>query len=181
MATPWYFRLFYIPILYTGISFLLAVIIRAKRMKEPELTKPMKIFQMISFVGFCVLLWFVPFRINLASWIGIGIVVFGLIIFALGYVAMRDHPEKKKRVVDWGIYSISRHSHILAGVITTLGVIVMGWNLKSPVYIILWIYFVLDVAVAHFAILYEEKVNIEKFGKEYEEYMKKVPRYFLIK
>jgi protein-S-isoprenylcysteine O-methyltransferase Ste14 len=63
------------------------------------------------------------------------------------------------------------------GIITNLGVIVMGWNLKSIIYIILWVYLVIDVLFSHFYVLMEEKRNIEKFGQEYEDYMNKTPRY----
>jgi protein-S-isoprenylcysteine O-methyltransferase Ste14 len=126
-------------------------------------------------------MWFIPFSINLAFWVGICIIVFGHVVFALGYSAMREYPEKKKVVVDWGIYKISRHSHVLAGKITTLGAIVMGWNFNSTMYIVLWVYFVLDIIVSHFAILSEEEINIQQFGQEYEDYMKRVPRYLLMK
>ncbi len=181
MEEAWYFRLFYMPILAFIISWLLYGIIRAKRMSGPGPSKPWLIGSMISLIVFIVLLWFVPFSINLAFWIGLGIIVFGEVVFALGYSAMREYPERKQAVVDWGIYKVSRHSHVLAGIITTLGVIVMGWNLGSTIYIILWVYLVLDIIMTHFAVLSEEKINIEKFGQEYEDYMKSVPMYFLIK
>lgn len=128
-----------------------------------------------------ILTWFVTFSINLAFWIGVAIIIFGEVVFALGYIAMREHPEKKKTVVDWGIYKVSRHSHVLAGVICLLGTIVVGWNPSSLMYIVLWVYFVLYVILSHFGVLNEEKLNIERFGQEYEHYMKRVPRYFLIK
>jgi protein-S-isoprenylcysteine O-methyltransferase Ste14 len=177
MDTAWYFRLFYLPILTFIISLLLSMMIKAKRMGFPEGGKTWMIGNMTSLIVFLVLLWFVPFSINLAFWIGIDIIVFGEVVFALGYLAMREHPEKKQTVVDWGIYKVSRHSHALAGIITNLGVIVMGWNLKSIIYIILWAYLVLDVIFTHFYVLMEEKRNIEKFGQEYEGYMNKTPRY----
>ena len=179
--TPWYFRLFYIPILNIIISTLLFKIIKAKRMTSGGPSKPMIIVYFVSLIGGCILMWFVPFRVNLAFWIGTCIIVFGHAVFALGYSAMREHSEKKKAVVDWGIYKVSRHSHILAGMITLLGTIVMGWNLKSIVYITLWVYFVLYIIMGHLGILSEEKINIEKFGQEYKDYMKKVPRYFVIR
>ncbi|HEY92270.1 MAG TPA: DUF1295 domain-containing protein [Dehalococcoidia bacterium] len=124
--------------------------------------------------------WFVTFSINLAFWIGLGIIIFGEVVYTLGYIAMREHPEKKQVVVDWGIYKVSRHSHILAGIICLLGVIVMGWNTASVMYLILWVYFVLYVALNHYGALNEEKLNIERFGQEYVDYMTKVPRYFLL-
>ena len=181
METVWYFKLFYIPILSMIISFFLGWVIKAKRMGGPEGGKPWMIGSLISFIVFIILLWFVSFSINLAFWIGLGIIVLGQVVFGLSCSAMREHPEKKQAAVDWGIYRVTRHPHVLAGMITVLGAIVMGWNTASVMYLILWVYFVLDVIMSHFYILMEEKRNVEKFGQEYEDYMKNVPRYFLIK
>jgi len=179
--TPWYFRLFYIPVLNFVISFALFGIIKAKRMTSGGPSKPFVIVYMLMLIGFCVLMWFIPFKINLAFWIGISIIVFGQVVFALGYSAMREHLEQKKAVVDWGIYKISRHSHVLAGIITDLGAIIMGWNLESTIYPVLWVYFALDIIISHLGVLSEEKINMEKFGQEYKDYIKRVPRYFLIR
>ena len=181
METAWYFKLFYVHILWFIISWLLFAIIRAKRMSGPGPSKSLVLAFWTSLIVGWALMWFATFNINLAFWIGLGIIVFGEVVFALGYLAMREHPEKKKTVVDWGIYKVSRHSHVLAGIICLLGVIVMGWTTASVIYIILWVYFVLYVIMSHFGVLNEEKKNIERFGQEYEDYMKRVPRYFLIK
>lgn len=67
------------------------------------------------------MLWFIPFKINLAFWIGISIIVFGEVTFIPGFLAMREYPEKKQTVIDWGIYKVSRNCHVLAGIITNLG------------------------------------------------------------
>lgn len=176
MGTAWYFRLVYVHILGFVISWLLFGIIRAKRMSPPT-GKSWVIVVWIGIIAGWVLMWFVPFTINLAFWIGLGIVVFGEVVYALGCIAMREHPEKKKLVVDWGIYRVSRHSHVLAGIICLLGVIVMGWNIAASIYLVLWGYFVLYVIVSHLYVLNEEKVNIEKFGQEYQDYMNRIPRY----
>ena len=149
-------------------------------MSGPGSSKSWVIAFWISFIVGWVLTWFVTFSINLAFWIGLGIIVFGEVVYALGYSAMREHPEKKT-VVDWGIYKISRHSHVLAGIICLLGTIVMGWNTASIIYIILWVYFDLHVIMSHFGVLNEEKSNMKRFGREYVDYMKRVPRFFLIK
>ena len=145
---------------------------------------PSKSWAMIYLTGVItgwVLMWFVPFTIDLAFWIGIFIIILGQVVYASGYIAMREHPEKNKAVVDWGIYKVSRHSHILAGIICLLGAIVMGWNTASFMYIILWVYFIVYVIAGHFGVLNEERKDIELFGREYENYMKRVPRYFLRK
>ena len=181
METEWYFRLFYVHILWFIISWLLFGIIRAKRMSGPGPGKPLMLVYFVNLIGGWVLMWFVTFSINLAFWVGVGIIILGEVVFALGYIAMREHPEKKQAVVDWGIYRVSRHSHVLAAMICLLGVIVMGWNPTSVIYIILGVYFVLYVILGHFSVLNEEKRNIERFGQEYGDYMKRVPRYFLIK
>lgn len=176
IETPWYFRLLYVNILSFVISFLLSVVIGAKRMGAPE-PKSRVIVSLMFFIVGCVLMWFTPFSIDLAFWIGLCIIVFGEVVFALGFIAMREYPEKKKAVVDWGIYKVSRHSHIIAGIICVLGVIVMGWNPASVMYMILWIYFVIFILMNHFYVLGEENVNLEKFGQEYTDYMNETPRY----
>jgi len=176
VETAWYFRLFYVHLLVFVLSWLLAGIIKPKRMGPPTGKSCTIVFWIGIIVGW-VLMWFVPFTINLAFWIGLGIIVFGEVVYVLGYVAMKEHPEKKKIVVDWGIYRVSRHSHVLAGIICLLGVIVMGWNRTSVMYKLLWAYFVSHSIASHFYVLNEEKVNMEKFGQEYVDYMNKTPRY----
>jgi protein-S-isoprenylcysteine O-methyltransferase Ste14 len=181
MGVAWYLRLFYLPILNMIIGFSLAFGLKAKRMGGPEGGKVMMIGSAISMLIFIALGWFNAFSINLAFWIGLAIIVVGHVVFALCCLAMREHPEKKKTVVDWGIFKITRHPHVISGMIMSLGVIVMGWNWGSMMYIILWVYFVFDIGFNHFYILTEEKRNVEKFGQEYLDYMKRVPRYFLVK
>jgi protein-S-isoprenylcysteine O-methyltransferase Ste14 len=179
--TAWYFRLFYVPIVNLIVSMILFKIINAKRVSRVGPDTFWVIVYFAELILWCVLLWFVPFRINPAFWVGVGIIVFGYVVFSLGYSAMRKHPEKKRAVVDWGIYSISRHSHVLAGRITTLGAIVMGLNFNATIYIVLWVYFMVGFIVAHCAVISEEKKIIEAFGKEYVDYMKRMPRYVGIK
>lgn len=178
METAWYFRLFFVHILSFVISWLLYGALRAKRMRAPTGRTWMLVFWIGFIVGW-VLMWFVPFEINAAFWIGLVIITFGEVVYALGFLAMREHPEKKKAVVDWGIYKISRHSHIMAGEICLLGTVIVGWT-ASAIYGVLWIYFVVYAILSHFYVLSEEKANIEKFGKEYEDYMKRTSRYISI-
>ncbi|MCK4580844.1 MAG: DUF1295 domain-containing protein [Dehalococcoidia bacterium] len=181
MATAWYFRLFYLNVLWFLISWLLYFIIGAKRMTGPGPGRSWVMAFWVSLIVGWVLTWFVPFSINPAFWIGIGIIILGQVVFVLGYFAMREHSEKKKAVVDWGIYGVSRHSHVLAGIICLLGVVVAGWNAASNLYAVLWVYFILYVGLSHFGVLNEEKRNVERFGQEYVDYMKRVSRYFLTK
>ena len=174
----WYHRLFYFPIIDLVIATLLFFIIKAKRMTSEGPDIKWHIYYWLRLLLICTFLWFIPFSINLAFWIGLSVILIGYVIYCLSYMAMREHPEKKKVVVDWGIYKFSRHSHYIAGKIVLLGIIILGWNLNSSIYITLWIFYILDMISSHFAILSEEKINIDKFDREYVKYMNKVPRYF---
>lgn len=177
METAWYFRLFFVNIGCFIVSWLLFYIIKAKRMSGPGLSKRLiMMFWLIIIMGW-ILSWFITYSINVPFWLGLGIIIFGFVIYTLGYMAMREHPEKKQAVVDWGIYGISRNSHMLAGMICLLGVVVMAWNPSSILYIVLWVYYVVYVALMHFGVISEEKLNMERFGQEYIEYMERVPRY----
>lgn len=175
METAWYLRLFFVHFLTFIITWVLYGALRAKRMGAPTGRGWMLIFW-IGFIAGWVLMWFVPFKINVAFWIGLAIIVLGEVVYALGFLAMREHSEKKQTVVDWGIYKVSRHSHIMAGEICLLGTVIVGWA-ASAIYGILWAYFVAYLIFCHFYVLSEEKANIKKFGKEYEDYMKRTPRY----
>jgi len=179
MEAAWYFRLFFVYIAQLTVSWLLFILIRAKRMKSSGPGKSMMIFSSLSLITGLVLTWFITYRINAVFWIGLGIIIAGEVLFALGYLAMREHPERKQVVVDWGIYRVSRHSHVLAGIISLLGVVIIGWSPDSILYIFLWVYFILAIVNSHYGVLSEEKLNIERFGQEYVDYMKRVPRYFL--
>jgi protein-S-isoprenylcysteine O-methyltransferase Ste14 len=150
-------------------------------MKGPGPSKLMMIFFLVNLIAGLILTWFITYRINAAFWIGLGIIIIGEVLFALGYFAMREHPERKQVVVDWGVYRVSRHSHVLASIICLLGVVIMGWSPNSLLYIIFWVYFILNLFLSHYGVLNEEKLNIERFGKEYADYIKRTPRYFFFK
>ncbi len=181
METAWYFKLFFPQIIWFLVSWLFYGIIKAKRMSGPGPGRSWVLLFWVMLIAGLALTWFNSFSINPAFWTGISLIIIGEVVFALGYIAMREHPEKKQAVVDWGIYRVSRHSHVLAGIICSLGVVIAGWNPTSIIYIVLWVYFLLHVIISHFSILNEEKSNIKKFGQEYADYMGRVPRYLLIK
>ena len=86
MDIVWYHRLFYIPIILMAFSFFLAFILKAKRMGMPEGGKIWRTFQMIGLIIIIVILWFIPFSINLAFWIGLGIVIFSEVIFFFFFI-----------------------------------------------------------------------------------------------
>ena len=85
---------------------------------------------------------------------------------------MREHPEKKKTVVDWGIYKVSGHFHILAGIICLLGVVIIGRR-ASAMYAILWVYFVAYLIVCHLYILKRGKNKYRKVWQRVRRLYKK--------
>jgi len=64
-------------------------------------------------------------------------------------------------------------------IISSLSFAAMREHPERKQTIVLWVYFVLYAALSHFWVLSEEKINVEKFGRECVDCMEKVPRYFL--
>lgn len=80
----------------------------------------------------------------------------------------------KTPLITTGIYSFIRHPQYLAGMLLGLSFIMITQH---------WL--VLALGVPFIIIFYiagwdEDKFCVKKFGKEYEDYMKKVPRFNLI-
>jgi len=85
--------------------------------------------------------------------------------------------EKREtpHVITKGVFSIVRHPVYLAAILLYLGLIVLTLSLISAG---IWIMIIIFYwAISRF----EEKLLLNKFGKEYEEYMQKVPMLFPIK
>lgn len=74
------------------------------------------------------------------------------------------------KLVDTGIYSVVRHPQFLGGILLSLSLIMITQS---------WIILLLGIPVMimFYLGLYEgDQQGIEKFGRDYEEYMKRVPR-----
>ena len=177
MEAAWYQRLIMVQVTWYIVSWLLFVVVKAERMTSAGPGKAWQIGYKLIFVLGLVWMWFIPFYINTAFWIGCIIIILGEIVLVLGYLAMRKHPEQKRTVVDWGIYKFSRNSHVMAGIICLFGTIIAGWNPESPLYWGLWVYCLVRIIQVHMGVLSEENLNIKRFGQEYIDYMKKTPRY----
>jgi protein-S-isoprenylcysteine O-methyltransferase Ste14 len=92
------------------------------------------------------------------SWKGISI-VFG---------EKRDPPQ----VITKSVFSVVRHPVYLGSILSILGLVITTLSILS---FIIWLIFVIFYI---YVSLHEEKLLISKFGKEYEEYMRKVPMLF---
>jgi len=104
----------------------------------------------------------------------------GIILFALGLAGFiialfnfKNTPSDQP--VARGLYRISRHPQVLMLFIMSIGIcITIGSGLVLLIVIISSLFL-------HSRDLAEEKACLERYGDSYRNYMKLVPRYFLIK
>ncbi|MBW2636570.1 MAG: isoprenylcysteine carboxylmethyltransferase family protein [Deltaproteobacteria bacterium] len=94
-----------------------------------------------------------------------------------GYLAKTSHDiifkeiRKEPSVVDRGVFGRVRHPLYLAAILFYLGMLLFTFS------IIAGIVFIMIIVFYNYIARYEERLLIEKFGEEYEEYMKRVPRW----
>ena len=110
-----------------------------------------------------------------AGWIiwACSVVLGWLPIFVLkrkGGVAKGKSYVHTTSLVKTGIYAIVRHPQYTAGILFSLALILISQN---------WLIAVMGAVVIvllYIDILMTDKYEIEKFGEEYKDYMKRVPR-----
>ena len=118
-------------------------------------------------------------QIAILAYAGVGIFVFSGIVFGmLPTVEFRKKGGVKKgrsyihttKLVDTGIYSIVRHPQYITFIL---------WAIAGMLLFQHWIVIVLGMPViplTYFDLIKADKRLIEKFGDDYKQYMKKVPR-----
>lgn len=110
--------------------------------------------------------------------LGLVLAIFGTVVFFLAIWYMRNNwragipLQDKTNLVTNGIYRISRNPAFLGFGMLYVGICIMYFN---PFLLIATL---LTIALLHNQILMEEKFLIKTFGKEYEQYMRSVSRYF---
>jgi len=124
------------------------------------------------FQGLIILLIFIPIKINMPFF------VIGLAIFSLGYFTYilslvnyaTNNPEKP---VVKGMYKLSRNPQQITTIIMWVGI---GFITSSLLIIAVCI---LQLITIYPTFIAQEKYCIEKYGKEYIDYMKDTPRYLM--
>jgi protein-S-isoprenylcysteine O-methyltransferase Ste14 len=74
-------------------------------------------------------------------------------------------------LVDSGIYRFVRHPQYLAGLLINIGAALITWH---------WLVILLgllSVIMYYWSTFIEEEKNLEKFGDDYRDYQKRVPRF----
>ena len=108
---------------------------------------------------------------------GISITILGVLIITISIIQLGTSarfllPKQKTKLVTSGVYRFSRNPLYIGAYLVFIGLFLL---LPSIIYLIgLFLFFILQ----HFRILQEEQFLKDTFGVEYENYMKKVGRYF---
>jgi len=90
------------------------------------------------------------------------------------FVSWSSKSRKKGDLVESGIYAFVRHPEFLGHMLIIFALVIISQH---------WISLIIGVILIIllcFAMIEEEKRNIEKFGEAYKDYMKRVPRINLL-
>ena len=173
----------WIPLIIYFIGLILSVSLYSKEARVWLLNNPqdekksafrfIRLFGQLAMMAYILMMIFTPMRIGGNPVFLVGATVyfigFGLEMSALYY--FRKTPVGQP-VVN-GPYRVSRNPQWLGLFLALLG---------SAIAAGIWLYIGLVVLVGiiyHKQILDEEKACIQKYGKNYHDYMERIPRYFL--
>lgn len=136
--------------------------------KQLKISKALKIF----FLFDLILLALVPIQFESFEFIvGLVFIIIGFTFFGVAIYNFAQTPPNTP--VTKGIYRYSRNPQVLG-----LSLLFIGINIISKSILLILICF-LGIIGSHFRILLEEKQCILQYGESYQQYMKKIPRYFL--
>lgn len=122
-----------------------------------------------SFILNIYTMTFVPLPIRLS--ISVALLGLGTFLVLKSHRLVIDSDEPK--LVDWGVYSVTRHPMYLGSMLFELGIVTTTLSIPA---LLLWL--VLFVAYNQFA-AYEENSLVYILENDYRNYMKKVKRWGL--
>ena len=111
--------------------------------------------------------WKIP--INMIFSIALGIVIFLIGTFLYFKWEMFWHKTYKGQLVTEGIFQYIRHPHYTSLLIVGFGLALFFCSLAALLIAII------AIPIMIWSIIDEEKLLIKQYGKEYKEYIKKVP------
>ena len=106
-----------------------------------------------------------------AGWI---IIAFGIIFLLCSSKSRKKGHADSSGLVERGMYAFVRHPEFLGHILIISALVIISQH---------WISFIVGailIVLLCFAMIEEEKRNIEKFGNAYRDYMKRVPKINLI-
>jgi protein-S-isoprenylcysteine O-methyltransferase Ste14 len=123
----------------------------------------------------CIVLFvFTPLKLGTVAFaLGVAVYVSGLIGFVMALVSFRNTPVDQP--VTRGIYRLSRNPQVLTLFITTLGMslAIGSWSALGIL--------MLSAVFGRGRVLEEEKACLDRYGEAYRTYVKRVPRYLLVR
>jgi len=110
-------------------------------------------------------------EIEILLYFGWSLLIIGLILFISTNIFSRVEEQSDDEIVlDRGIYGFIRQPIYFSLVTCIIGIAFIGQNPLSPVLGIV------SILLMHLGMLDKEQQNYEKFGENYYQYVKKVPR-----
>ena len=157
--------------------FLSSIAIKEKKVsKELRVSAPMKYEKILNVISMAAVIFgflysiFLPILFN-TYWFYIGLPIFFIGLIIDFSVLFNLRKAKVDKPFTCGPYKYSRHPIYLALLLIIISVAIMSLS---------WIFLlILIIMIIHLllAIPAEEKYCIKKYGKEYQDYLKKTPRW----
>lgn len=158
------------------ITLFIGIIINKEKFEEPPVSeKEQRLFIFSNIILFSSLIYsiFLPLKLE-TTWfyIGLGIYLVGIIFFIVAEINFATTP--KGRVVNKGVYLISRNPMFLGGFLIFIGtgIACISW--------ILPLIAVIYIIIINVVINSEEIFCLSKFGEEYKSYMDMTPRWIKV-
>jgi len=109
----------------------------------------------------------IPLYIQLP--LGVALLIISGYLAARGLHIVFGEHRQKPCVIRKSVFGVVRHPIYLSEILLYLGLLVLSMSLAAAV---IWI---ISVGFFHYISRHEEKLLLERFGEEYEQYMREVP------
>ena len=97
------------------------------------------------------------------------VLVISAYLATAGLAIVFGERREKPEVIRTGVFRLVRHPIYLSAILFYLALLIAYFSMLAlPVWIVAIVFYI-------YICKYEEKLLVERFGKEYEEYMKEVP------
>jgi len=113
---------------------------------------------------------YIPLAVKLP--VGILLLILSGYIARTGLSIVFGKDTQVNGVIRKGVFRFVRHPIYLSEIILYFGLLIMNLSLAATG---VWI---AGIIFLHYVSRHEERLLLEKYGKEYEEYMKEVPMWF---
>ena len=141
-----------------------------KKMGHDDEREKISIFTMMLFFVLLICTIFLPLKLGTVwFYTGLSIYILGLIISIIAIANVASTPLGKPFTK--GVYRYSRNPMYLCMIIVFVGI---GIASASWFYLLLSAIF---VVMAHFMVVAEERLTLDKLGDAYREYMNRTPRW----